>query len=47
MIKTDSKGFLLCPCCGKKTKTKILANTKLIHFPLFCPWCKQEQIIDI
>ena len=45
-MKINSKGFLLCPKCGKATKTKVLPQTRLTGFPLFCPWCKKETIID-
>lgn len=45
-MKTNTKGFLLCPKCGRPTKTKVLPETILKRFPLFCPWCKKEQIID-
>lgn len=45
-VQVNSKGFLLCPKCRKATKTKVLPETALKHFPLFCPWCKKEFIID-
>ncbi len=44
-MKSDKKR-VLCPLCGRKTKTMVFADTELIHFPLFCPWCKRESIID-
>ncbi|MGM9587238.1 MAG: cysteine-rich KTR domain-containing protein [Candidatus Limivicinus sp.] len=46
-MRVTEKGFLCCPKCGGKTKTKVLPGTVLKHFPLFCPWCKRETIIDI
>lgn len=45
-VMTDDKGFVLCPKCGKRTKTKISPDTVLKRFPLFCPWCKKEMVID-
>ena len=46
-MQTNGKGFLLCPQCGKKTKTKVLPGvTRMIRFPLFCPWCREEIMID-
>lgn len=45
-MKVSDKGFVLCPKCGQRTKTKVLPETVLRHFPLFCPWCKKEYIID-
>lgn len=47
MVKTNKSGFILCPHCEGKTKTKVLPGTKLVHFPLYCSWCKRETIIDL
>lgn len=30
-----------------KTRTQILEDTELKHFPLFCPKCKKNYIIDV
>ncbi|WP_198927575.1 cysteine-rich KTR domain-containing protein [Tissierella creatinophila] len=30
-----------------KTRVKILDDTVLENFPLFCPKCKQETIINV
>lgn len=38
--------WLLCPVCGSKTRTQIREDTVLENFPLFCPKCKQEQLIN-
>lgn len=38
--------WLLCPICKSKTRVKIRDDTKLINFPLFCPKCKQEILIN-
>jgi len=40
------KGFLCCPKCGRKTKTKVLPGTELKRFPLYCTWCKEQFIIN-
>lgn len=46
-LKINPKGFILCPVCGGKTKTKVIpGETRLVRFPLFCPWCKREIMID-
>ena len=45
--RVDNKGWIHCPLCGGKTRTKILENTTLKQFPLFCPKCKNECTIDI
>jgi len=39
--------WILCPCCGAKTKTKVMENTILDNFPLFCPKCKREMLIRV
>lgn len=46
MIRIDEKGFVLCPLCGRRTKTKVYRDTILKRFPLYCGWCKKEIIID-
>lgn len=38
--------WLLCPICHNKTRIKIKENTVLKNFPLFCPKCKQESLIN-
>jgi len=38
--------WIFCPVCGGKTRLKIHENTVLENFPLFCPKCKQETMID-
>ena len=42
-----SDKWILCPDCGAKTRTQILEDTELKHFPLFCPKCKKNFIIDV
>ena len=39
--------FILCPVCKNKTRLKIRADTELQNFPLFCPKCKQETLINV
>ena len=38
--------FVLCPICGGKTRLKLLPETVLKNYPLFCPKCKKEVIIN-
>jgi len=45
-IRVNDKGWIICPHCGCKTKTKITPRTVLIEFPLFCPRCKTETVIS-
>lgn len=39
--------WILCAICGNKTRVKIRDNTVLENFPLFCPKCKKETIINV
>ncbi|MDE5055511.1 cysteine-rich KTR domain-containing protein [Niallia taxi] len=39
--------WILCPICQNKTRSKIRQDTILINFPLYCPKCKQEKLIDL
>ena len=43
----EKDGWLLCPVCKNKTRTKLRKDTKLLNFPLFCPKCKQETLINV
>ena len=42
----DESGWIHCPFCKCRTRTKIRADTSLKNFPIFCPKCKQECLID-
>lgn len=39
--------WILCPVCKSKTRIKIREDTVLLHFPLFCPKCRQETLINV
>ena len=45
IVVTDK--WILCPVCKAKTRTQILDDTELKHFPLFCPKCKENFIINV
>ena len=38
--------WVLCPRCGAKTRLQLLQETELRAFPLFCPKCRYESIIN-
>ena len=38
--------WLLCPICNNKTRTKLYENTEIKNFPLFCPKCKNETLVN-
>ena len=39
--------WILCPVCGNKTRLQIRNDTELKNFPLYCPKCRQESLIDV
>ncbi|CUQ15538.1 cysteine-rich KTR domain-containing protein [Hungatella hathewayi] len=39
--------WLLCPICGNKTRMKVRDDTELKNFPLYCPKCRQESLINL
>ena len=43
----DRMVWLLCPVCGNKTILKVRQDTELINFPLYCPKCKQETLVNV
>ena len=38
--------WVLCPVCGAKTRLRLLQRTVLLDFPLYCPKCRRESIIN-
>lgn len=38
--------WILCPICGNKTRDRIKQDTILRNYPLYCPKCKHESLID-
>ena len=44
MRKTE---WVICPVCRNKTRLRIREDTVLLNYPLFCPKCKQETLINI
>jgi Zn-finger nucleic acid-binding protein len=43
----NNKEWILCPVCNNKTRIKIRSDTILINYPLYCPKCKQETLINV
>ena len=39
--------WIRCPTCKNKTRTKVYEDTVLLNFPLFCPKCKKEYVINV
>ena len=38
--------WILCPVCGNKTRDRIREDTILKNYPLYCPKCKHETLIN-
>lgn len=38
--------WILCPICGNKTRDRIREDTVLKNYPLYCPKCKHESLIE-
>ena len=38
--------WIRCPICGNKTRDKMRDDTVLKNYPLYCPKCKQECLIE-
>ena len=42
-----NNNWIRCPVCGNKTRDKIREDTILKNYPLYCPKCKQETLIEV
>ena len=38
--------WIRCPVCGNKTRDRIRDVTILKNYPLYCPKCKQQTLIE-
>ena len=43
MNKTE---WIRCPVCWNKTRLQIREDTEPKNFPLYCPKCEQESLIE-
>ena len=39
--------WLLCPLCGGKTRSRVRADTILFRYPLYCPKCRRETLVQV
>ena len=39
--------WILCPVCGSKTRDRLREDTVLKNYPLYCPKCKQETLVNV
>ena len=44
ILKTE---WVLCPVCENKTRNRIREDTELKNYPLYCPKCRQETLIEV
>ena len=42
-----SMHWIRCPVCNRKTRTRVNPDTVMLNFPLYCPQCRQETIINV
>lgn len=42
-----NSNWVVCPICQNKTRVKVLPETVLQKFSLYCPKCKRESLINI
>lgn len=42
----EERKWVFCPCCDAKTRLQLVRQTELRSFPLFCPKCRKETMID-
>lgn len=45
-MRHESK-WICCPQCSSKTKVKVYEETVLVKFPLYCPKCKKEFMVNV
>ena len=46
-MNSNKEHWILCPACGSKTRARLLPDTVLRSFPLFCPKYRRESIINV
>lgn len=39
--------WLICPLCRGKTRNRVRADTTLLNYPLYCPKCRREMLINV
>lgn len=46
-MEKEKTEWIKCPVCGNKTRDKIRKDTVIKNFPLYCPKCKHETLINV
>ena len=39
--------WVFCSICSSKTRNRIREDTVLKNYPLYCPKCRQETLIEV
>lgn len=39
--------WVCCPICDNKTNVKVFEDTVLLNFPLYCPACRKETVVNV
>ena len=42
----NTTAWVYCPVCKNKTRIRLREDTELQNFPLYCPKCRQETLIN-
>lgn len=45
--RVDAEGWVYCPWCEAKTRTRIHPDTVARRWPLYCRKCNHESVVDI
>ena len=43
----ENTKWILCPFCKCKTRTQVRKDTELKNFPLYCPKCRRETLVNV
>ena len=44
---TVSKGWVICPVCGRQRVLHVLPTTAVKDLPVFCKRCRVESVVNI
>lgn len=43
----ETTKWVLCSICGNKTRTMMREDSELKNFPLYCPKCRQQTLVNV
>lgn len=46
-LEMNDSVWLVCPVCCKKTRNRVRKDTILINYPLYCPKCKRQILVNV